>query len=285
MKTIVYSLLALFIFGIISAGFVNRAKKDISILVQSTDMNVSTVGLSQSAKIITNRLKDFSPGKFNLIQIPEKNQIRITLEDSWDLKVAEQLCIQKGRIGFYETYNRTGLSELIKGDNRLFSLFGDSNGNKAEAIIGCTSDSGLEKVNDYLTSSGLRNKCKFAWTLMSGNSELCLYALKATGQDDGLSGTDIENAMMIVEKNGDYIGLEFNFKKSAVQKWAALTKRNMNHAIAIVLDDRVLYAPVVKSEINSGKCEITGNFTKEQVTIFSVLVNNGEIPLQFKIIN
>ena len=60
--------------------------------------------------------------------------------------------------------------------------------------------------------------------------------------------------------------------------------KNINNAIAIVLDNKVIYAPVLKSVIEGGKCSITGDFTKPQVQYLAALCNNGELPVSFKVV-
>jgi len=79
------------------------------------------------------------------------------------------------------------------------------------------------------------------------------------------------------------IGIEF--KKPAVQLWADATRRNINKAIAIVLDNKVIYAPVLKDAIEGGKCSITGILTKKnEVQYLTALCNNGELPVSFTIV-
>jgi SecD/SecF fusion protein len=77
------------------------------------------------------------------------------------------------------------------------------------------------------------------------------------------------------------IGIKF--KPTASKIWAITTKNNLGKPIAIVLDDKVLYNPVVKTSIESGLCEITGDMTKNEVNYLLALVNNDPLPLVFTI--
>ncbi|HEY6913642.1 MAG TPA: hypothetical protein VI413_03115, partial [Paludibacter sp.] len=104
MKTKINSIIAVALIAIMVLGFTNKVNATTSILIQSDDKSCSPVTLSESVTIISNRLKDYSSGKFELVAMPEKNQIMITLSDNWDVKVAEKLLTQKGKIGFYTTY-------------------------------------------------------------------------------------------------------------------------------------------------------------------------------------
>ena len=67
--------------------------------------------------------------------------------------------------------------------------------------------------------------------------------------------------------------------------WAEATRKNLNKSIAVVLDNQVIYDPLVREEISNGSCIITGNFTAEELQYFSILGNNGELPVAFRIVN
>jgi preprotein translocase subunit SecD len=285
MKTIIYLLIAIFTFGIVAGGLTNRASAETRILIQSTDKNVSSVSLSQSAKIISARLKDFSSEKFELTIIPEKNQIQVVLADNQDLKTVGDLIVGRGVIAFYSTYNHERLSELLKEDSQLFSLLKSNGPDRSMATVGCTTVSEVEKVNNYLKTAASGKKCKFAWSPSSGDTDVCLYALRLEGEKGSLlTGSDIEIVKFNKENTSENYELSVEFKKSAVKLWADATRRNINNAIAIVLDNKVIYAPVLRDAIEGGKCSITGNFTKTEVQYLAALCNNGELPLSFKIV-
>lgn len=285
MKTILYSIIAIFLLGMIAMGFTNKANTNNIILIQAIDSNVSPVSLSQSAKIISNRLKDFSSKKFDIKVISDKNQIQVTLNGSWDLKVTEGLLVQKGALAFYETYNHNSLSELLSGDHHLYSFFKSDNTSDSSAEIGCTSINEIEKINDYLNTLGLNQKCKFVWSQYPENSNVCLYALKIINEKGALiTGTDIKSVKFNQDKASKNNEIEIRLKESSVTLWADATKRNINHAIAIVLDNNVLSAPVVCSVISGGNSTITGNFSQVEAKYIAALGNNGELPNSFKII-
>lgn len=263
----------------------NKATANNSILIQSKDRNISTVALTQSAQIISSRLKDYSSDKFELTIIPEKKQIQLVFTENWDLKVAEKLLIQKGKIGFYKTYNRKSLSMLLKEDYRLFLLLKAKETSNSDARIGCCSITESTKVNDCLKTLKLNKKCKFVWSLPSDSLDICLYALRLEKSKGALlSGTDIESM-----KSGMGNGLktqyvEINFKKPSIALWANITKQNIGYPIAIVLDNKLLCAPVVNQTIESGKSQIAGNFTESEVKLIAALGNNGELPVSFEVL-
>ena len=284
-KAIIYLIITVFAFGIIASFFSNPASAETRILIQSADKNISSAALSQSATILTARLKEFSSEKFELKVIPGKQQIQVVLADGWDLNAVEDLLTHQGSLSFYATYSKDSFSELLKGDNQLFSLLNANGPDRSMAVIGCSTVAETGKVNDYLKTIQLNQKCKFAWGQPSGDGNVCLYALRLEGAKGALlTGSDVGSAKSGEDKAAGIYELLIEFKKPAVQLWADATRRNVNKAIAIVLDNRVLYAPVLRDAIEGGKCSITGNFTQAEVRYFAALCNNGELPVSFKIV-
>ena len=99
-----------------------------------------------------------------------------------------------------------------------------------------------------------------------------------------LEGKSIESMKSFLdESNRPYAAIQF--KKEAVTLWAEATRRNLNKSIAVVLDNQVIYDPLVREEISNGKCIITGSFTAEELQYFSILGNNGELPVALRIVN
>lgn len=279
MKTIKYFFIPVLILALFTLAFANQGNTKRTILIQSSDKNISSVIIDQSAEIISKRLKDFTVGKFDISVIPEKKQIKVIVTDDSDFQTIENLLIHNGIIEFYETYNHDGLLELLNGNNHLFRLLTKSSLDNSGAKIGCTAESEVVIVNDYLKTLGLDQKCKFAWSQDLDKSSVCLYALKITGgKGPIITGNDVESAVY------DQDRIKIKLKSSAAGLFADATKRNLNNAIAILLDDRVISAPRVMSEITSGEIEISGRFTKSEAGYIAALLNNGVLPVSFDLI-
>jgi preprotein translocase subunit SecD len=285
MKTTIYSLIAIFIIGIVATGFSHRSDNSLRILIQSSDNNISAAALNKSAEIITARLKSFSDEKFTITTLPEKNQIQLIFPGQCDLKTTENLLTQKGKLEFYEIYNHDSISKLLNDDGKLLSLFHENASHDSSAEIGCISNTEISKVNACLNSVEQIQNCKFSWSKQFEDTTICLYALRMkNGNGALLKGSDIESFKSEYEKTLGRESIKFNFSPSATAKWAEVTKRNLNRAIAIVLDDNVIYAPVVRSAITSGNCQISGDFTPAQVRFLVAIIGNGELPANFYVV-
>jgi hypothetical protein len=285
MKNLINSILAFAIIGIIAMGFSTKPSDNHRILIQSTESGITQADLSQAAAVIINRFNSFSAGKFEINVIPAKNQIQLTLSNSWDLKIAEQRAVQKGELQFFETYNYKEVSEMLKGDSILRSLFKGKASGELSSEIGCTSPENTASIDQYLNSAVLNKSCKFAWNNLFSDPEACLYALKTTENNEILlNGSDIESFKIAHDAKRNQDDLNLSFRKSAIPLWAGITKQNIGRAIAIVLDGKVVSAPIVWDEIPGGNCSISGSFTSSQLKIIVAMGANGQLPASFRVV-
>ena len=115
---------------------------------------------------------------------------------------------------------------------------------------------------------------------MSKNQEVYeLYAIKTNGSNGKapLEGDVITTASASFDQYGrPCVSMEMN--NDGAHTWAELTKKNINHAIAIVLDGVVYSAPNVMNEITGGRSEITGHFTTEDTKDLANVLNSGKMP-------
>ena len=106
-----------------------------------------------------------------------------------------------------------------------------------------------------------------------------LYAIRVTERNGRapLEGDVVTDARAEYDQyNKPCVGMTMNTDGS--RRWASLTKRNINKAIAIVLDGYVYSAPNVINEITGGVSSITGNFTPEQTQDLANVLKTGKMP-------
>lgn len=60
--------------------------------------------------------------------------------------------------------------------------------------------------------------------------------------------------------------------------FARVTEENVNRRLAIVLDNKVISAPVIKEKIPSGEAEISGRFTVDQAKDLAIKLRAGALP-------
>ncbi|MBV9995319.1 MAG: protein translocase subunit SecD [Caulobacteraceae bacterium] len=98
-----------------------------------------------------------------------------------------------------------------------------------------------------------------------------------------VSGEMLTHAQQAYDQNG-LPDINFRFNGQGASRFATVTSENIGKRFAIVLDNRVISAPVIQSAIVGGSGEITGNFTVESATQLSLLLNSGALPAPLKVI-
>jgi preprotein translocase subunit SecD len=78
--------------------------------------------------------------------------------------------------------------------------------------------------------------------------------------------------------------VSFRFNTTGARKFGEITAQNVGKPFAIVLDNKVITAPVIRSAILGGSGIISGNFTAESANDLSLLLRAGALPAPLKII-
>jgi len=69
------------------------------------------------------------------------------------------------------------------------------------------------------------------------------------------------------------------------RKFADFTRRNTGAALAVVLDGKILSAPVVNEPILEGRAVIQGDFNMGSAGRFAALLNSGSLPAPLEIVS
>ena len=99
-----------------------------------------------------------------------------------------------------------------------------------------------------------------------------------------LDRSDVESIKSTTGNNSQSVLIDIKFNVLSGKIWEKATRENLNKPMAIVIDDKVFYDPVVKTAIVTGLCEISGDMTQKEVNYFLALVNNAPLPINFSLI-
>ncbi len=123
---------------------------------------------------------------------------------------------------------------------------------------------------------------KFLWQkpTKKGSNDLDLVAIKTLKLGAcPLSGDIIADAKkQFDQNNGGNPQIEMTMTPAAGQTWRQLTKAHKGECIAIVLDNIVYSAPVVKDEIPNGISTISGSYTPEEADDLVNILKAGRLP-------
>ncbi|MBM3490646.1 MAG: protein translocase subunit SecD [Alphaproteobacteria bacterium] len=78
--------------------------------------------------------------------------------------------------------------------------------------------------------------------------------------------------------------VSFRFDSAGARRFGDATKENVGKPFAIVLDDRVISAPVIREPILGGSGIISGSFTVESARDLAVLLRAGALPAPLRVI-
>lgn len=78
--------------------------------------------------------------------------------------------------------------------------------------------------------------------------------------------------------------VNITFDGRGTKRFAHITANNLGKQFAIVLDDEVVSAPVIRSIINQPNMRITGNFTAQEALELAILIRAGALPAPLQVI-
>jgi len=99
-----------------------------------------------------------------------------------------------------------------------------------------------------------------------------------------VSGADLVDAQPGFDQNTSQPVVNFRFNSSGARKFAEATTANVGKPFAIVLDNKVISAPVIRQPIIGGSGQISGNFTVQSANDLSILLRAGALPAPLTII-
>ncbi|MCB2181810.1 MAG: protein translocase subunit SecD [Desulfobulbaceae bacterium] len=99
-----------------------------------------------------------------------------------------------------------------------------------------------------------------------------------------MTGEMVKNAQVRVGGNFNepYVSLELTGRGGKV--FGQITEKNVNKRLAIVLDDVVRSAPVIREKILGGSAQISGSFTYEEASDLAIILRVGALPAPVSII-
>ena len=99
-----------------------------------------------------------------------------------------------------------------------------------------------------------------------------------------VSGEELTDAQPGFDQRTSEPIVSFKFNTSGARKFAQVTQENVGRPFAIVLDDEVISAPVIREPILGGSGQISGNFTVESANNLAILLRAGALPAKLTVI-
>jgi protein-export membrane protein SecD len=99
-----------------------------------------------------------------------------------------------------------------------------------------------------------------------------------------VSGEDLVDAQPGFDQRTNEPVVTFRFNTNGARRFAQVTQQNVGRPFAIVLDNEVISAPVIREPILGGSGQISGNFTVQQANDLAILLRAGALPAPLNII-
>ena len=276
----------------------------------SSDKDVETVlrdevkaAVDNSYNVLRSRIDRFGVVQPNIQAIEGgMGRIMIELPGVKEPERVRKLLQGSANLEFWETYSLDEISKVVYPalqdldkkfeGNALMSKIQPAN--TSYCTVGLAHYSDTAAINAMVASAEakmiLPRDLRLMWSVdaYEGDSTSTIFelnAIKVTERNGRapVEGEVISDAKAGFDNNGaPCVDMQMNIDGS--RKWAALTKKNLHRAIAIVLDGYVYSAPMVQSEITGGRSQITGNFTIEATQDLANVLRSGKMAAPVRII-
>jgi preprotein translocase subunit SecD len=90
------------------------------------------------------------------------------------------------------------------------------------------------------------------------------------------------NVRIDTRYNEPYVAIDFN--SVGAKRFDQITAANVGKRMAIVLDDTVYSAPVIRERISGGSAQVSGSFSSQEATDLAIVLRAGSLPAPVKIL-
>lgn len=235
---------------------------------------IRTHAVEQSLEIIRNRIDQFGVAEPVIIRQGEA-EIVVQLPGVKDPKRALKLLGETAQLEFKRVADTAGIN--------LFQLADESL--KAEQWNGeWTDHAEVVKLNRALQNRLPENTR--IYIEKDTDSETGKVIIRPILLDEQIlmTGEMVKNAQVRISNqfNEPYVSIDFTSRGGRV--FAKLTEDNVGKRMAIVLDDIVRSAPVIREKILGGSAQISGSFTHEDAADLAIVLRVGALPAPVDII-
>jgi SecD/SecF fusion protein len=115
-------------------------------------------------------------------------------------------------------------------------------------------------------------------------------AVDKTDGDQVLKDTPVVRGDELTIANPSFDGrtgepvIDFGFNNAGARRFGKFTQEHVGKPFAIVLDDKVISAPVIREPIMGGRGQISGSFTPETATQLAIQLRSGALPAKLTVV-
>ncbi len=261
--------------------------------------------------------KDIRIANLSLIN----NKIRFSVEEKFKQNVIKEFQDEKSQINPYYPRFKSHQFDIIENESFLeislskqgiVELKNSSQDQALETVrrrideIGTNEPNILKRGNDRILVElpGLDNPMRIK-SLLGKTANLTFQFISNNDQDsfgvekfqyeDGLdedfvskriilSGDNLLDAQPRMNNQTNETVVSFSLDRVGAKRFGKATSSNIGRKLAIILDGKIISAPVIRDTIASGNGQISGGFTFQSATDLALLLRSGALPAPLNII-
>ncbi len=203
-----------------------------------------------------------------------------------EVKRIERTVVDQGRETIANRIDQFGVSETTvrkQGKNRiLVELPGVRDPQRAIELIGRTALLEFKVVEDArqmerALQGDIPPGTELLTQLDTGNPYLVSKRVLLTGDS-------LTDARVDLSDPSEGPAVSINFDRRGARLFELITAENVGRQLAIILDDNVYSAPVIREKIPGGRARISGQFTIEEATDLAIVLRAGSLPAPVEIL-
>ena len=164
---------------------------------------------------------------------------------------------------------------LKRGSDRiLVELPGLDDPGRIKSLLGKTANLTFQFITDNKEESFGTEKLSF-----EDGSEIAIVSKRII-----INGDNLVDAGVRVEDTSSETVVTFNLDRVGSKKFGKATSSGIGKRLAIVLDNQILSAPIIREAIVGGAGQISGDFTFQSATDLALLLRSGALPAPLNII-
>jgi protein-export membrane protein SecD len=99
-----------------------------------------------------------------------------------------------------------------------------------------------------------------------------------------VDGEDLTDAQPTFDRRTNEPVVSFRFNQKGALRFGKLTQENVGKPFAIVLDNKVVSAPVINEPILGGTGQISGRFTTQEASDLAIVLRSGALPAKLTVV-
>ena len=220
------------------------------------------------------------------LEEPEPGLLRFTLtEEGLDYRTSAALTQSIEVVS--RRVNELGTTEPViqrQGDDRiLVQVPGLDDPQRLKDILGQTAKLTFQMVDQTVpVQEAIEGRPPAGTTVMYSNDDPPVpYVIEDRVI---VSGENLVDAQPTFDQRTSEPVVSFRFDTKGAQRFGQATQQNVGRLFAIILDGRVISAPVIREPILGGSGQISGSFTAQSANDLAVLLRAGALPATLTII-